>query len=110
MQSYTLNKEYRRKLELQWLRPRLIINIPLKVLADVTNVYSNSKVKKYYLNDLKVYIPQVEQPDTIRFLVNNTKLLDFYINLAKLNIDPIAMKYTGALGSHYINLINPFIF
>ena len=57
MQSYTLNKEYKRKLKSQWLRPRLIINIPLKVLIDVTNIYNNSKVKKYYFNNLKVYIP-----------------------------------------------------
>jgi hypothetical protein len=84
--------------------------MPLEVLADVTNVYSNGKVKKYYLNNLKVYIPQVEQLDTTRFLVNNTKLLDFYINLAELNIDLMAIKYVGALGSYYVDLTNPFMF
>ena len=57
MQSYALNKEYKRKLKLQWLKLNLIINKPLKVLVDVTNIYNNSKVKKYYLNNLKVYIP-----------------------------------------------------
>jgi hypothetical protein len=57
MRSYTLNKEYKRKLKLQWLKLCLITNMPLKVLVDITNIYSNSKVKKYYLNNLKVYIP-----------------------------------------------------
>jgi hypothetical protein len=31
--------------------------MPLEVLVDVTNVYGDGKVKKYYLNDLKVYVP-----------------------------------------------------
>ena len=84
--------------------------MPLKVLINITNVYNNSKVKKYYLNNLKVYIPRIEQLNIIRFLVNNTKLSNFYINLTKLNIDPMAIKYTGALGSCYVDLINPFIF
>jgi hypothetical protein len=56
VRSYALNKEYNRKLKLHWLRLCLIINIPLEVLVNVTNVYKDSKVKKYYFNNLKVYI------------------------------------------------------
>jgi hypothetical protein len=85
--------------------------MPSEVSASVTNVYRDSKVKKYYLNNLKVYVPQTGSiPDTLKFLVNDTEELDFNINLAKLDIDPNAMKYTGAPGSRYINLINPFLF
>jgi hypothetical protein len=56
VRSYALNKEYSRKLELHWLRLYLIINMPLEVLVDITNVYRDGKVKKYYFNNLKVYI------------------------------------------------------
>jgi hypothetical protein len=57
VRSYALNKEYNRKLKLRWLGLYLIINMPLEVLVNIINIYRDSKVKKYYLNNLKVYIP-----------------------------------------------------
>jgi hypothetical protein len=74
-------------------------------------IYGDGKVKKYHLNDLKVYVPRTEQPvDISRFPVNDTELSDFNINFAELDIDPAAMKYAGAPGSRYVDLTNPFMF
>jgi hypothetical protein len=110
VRSHALDKEHRRKLESRWLGLRLITNMPSEVSADVTNIYGDGKVKKYHFNDLKVYVPRAEQPDITRFLVNDAKLSDYNINLAELDIDPAAMKYTRAPGSRYIDLTNPFMF
>ncbi|TAQ83554.1 hypothetical protein B7494_g8120 [Chlorociboria aeruginascens] len=107
VRHHQLDKNKGKKLESRWLGPRLVVSKPSEVSARVANIYGDGKVKKYHIDDLKVYVPRSIQTELEKFPVGND---DYEINIAQLDFDPSSMKYASFPGSRYIDLNYPWMF
>lgn len=79
------------------------------VSANVCNVYNDSKVKKYYINNLKTYIFKATiliKVQLVQFVsyTTNTKVLTLLSLFFTIN--QTAMKYTRPLSSKFLNLLH----
>lgn len=108
VRAHALDKEHGRKLDSRWLGPRLLVEYMSPVSASVRNVYGDGKTKKYHIDDLKTYIPRVNQPayeSRARFPDPSTDIEA--LPSLSFTIDQTAMKYAGRLGSRFLNLLDP---
>ena len=56
VKNQAVNNQRRQKLEVNWLGPRLLVLYSASKLTEyVRKIYSDSKAKKYHLNDILLY-------------------------------------------------------
>ncbi len=57
VKNHVVDEQREKKLENKWLRPRLLVSLSLSEFTErVKKLYEKSGTKKYYLNNLILYI------------------------------------------------------
>jgi len=120
IRDHQRDKQHGRKLDPRWLGPRLLVEYRSEVTALVRNLYGDGTVKKYHIDDMKVYSPRSAQIDVNKFPLErfeeaeeregdeNSLLGDFVYAGAlctqSFTIEQTAMKYASRPGSRAVDL------
>ena len=64
MQDFETDKHHGRKLDAWWIEPKILTEITLSAVSGFVQELYSKEVKKYHLDDLKTYYPQVENAPT----------------------------------------------